>query len=1071
MEEAPMRYLALLVLAVTGLQPLWAADTVTVKAPAFQATITRGVLTGLRAGGKTLIAGGDAGQLTGLLRVAGSHWVAAGSGAGGTVTAKSSVSQTHRDLSDLPGSTLKADYALRDGELSLTQQARSPQPGVQSVQWGLGCVPFSYDVIVPGNSGIRIQRTSPGNSWEFAYPMTWEAGLVILQGPGHGCYVWAEDAAGRFKKLTVRRAKTGWTLAFATENPAPFAALTTAQSARWRLGVYQGDWRVPARRYRDWAERTWKLARRAQRTPAWAQDIRFVVIMGQERAPLKELAARVDPRQTLLYIPAWRKFDYDRMYPDFTANDDFPAFVQDAHQLGFRVMPHVNYFGCDPKRPEYATFERYQVRNPLTHEKEWWLWDRADPVIKFAYINPACQAWRELFISRMKELVARYQVDALHLDQTLCIYNDDNGLVDGLTMVQGNVALHRELHEALPQVALSGEGLDEVTMRYEAFAQRHAYGLDFIEGTWDRKQLAMAFPVSSYLFLNYTQPYGYLGFTTPQNGQLYAAWRENYQHWGVLPTLPAYGATLGKPSGFLSLLLDEAAAFTQHRLDPDLDGPWPADVFFPYRGRECARAAYRDTASGTSFALTVGGKTREVSRIVTGVSELTAPGSLPGWKCYDEKRLFGLLPERWYPYSPAARDLAAFHVCALPEGFAATRVTATALGAQVDLAAADGALAWLADLTAEATCGSVPDEGKPHTQVGGLDGSGDGAVFMAQGRNLFAHPPWKAPRKNPQTGATEANGTGRVYATFAVNLPEGVSQARFRCEVAMDKGAIGEGKTDGVLYSVAAEATGVPPASAEAFNATATPEALDLDLSAFRGKRVQLTLTADPGPKRSPAFDWARWYSPRIEVEHHGVGTVALAGAPPYRLALASAGEVQATRAGDVSRFVLDLPGSVILLRDEPALAELPLDLLQAPLTTTFLSDSGEALTNPQFAGAVAGPGAVGGVERPGLNVHPPDHGLTVVDYPLRLPAQAARFHCYVGLRDGSKSDGCGFRVAVNGKPVGYRHMLPGRWEEITADLSPWAGKPIVLSLVTDSEGPFNFDWAIWGEPRLTAAP
>ena len=53
---------------------------------------------------------------------------------------------------------------------------------------------------------------------------------------------------------------------------------------------------------------------------------------------------------------------------------------------------------------------------------------------------------------------------------------------------------------------------------------------------------------------------------------------------------------------------------------------------------------------------------------------------------------------------------------------------------------------------------------------------------------------------------------------------------------------------------------------------------------------------------------------------------------------------------------------------------------------------------------------------------------------------------------------------------IGYRHMLPGKWEEITADLAPWAGKPIVLSLGTDSEGPFNFDWAIWGEPRVETA-
>jgi hypothetical protein len=45
--------------------------------------------------------------------------------------------------------------------------------------------------------------------------------------------------------------------------------------------------------------------------------------------------------------------------------------------------------------------------------------------------------------------------------------------------------------------------------------------------------------------------------------------------------------------------------------------------------------------------------------------------------------------------------------------------------------------------------------------------------------------------------------------------------------------------------------------------------------------------------------------------------------------------------------------------------------------------------------------------------------------------------------------------------------MIPGRWEQFTADLSRWAGQPVLLSLVTDSDGPYDCDWACWGEPRL----
>ena len=82
----------------------------------------------------------------------------------------------------------------------------------------------------------------------------------------------------------------------------------------------------------------------------------------------------------------------------------------------------------------------------------------------------------------------------------------------------------------------------------------------------------------------------------------------------------------------------------------------------------------------------------------------------------------------------------------------------------------------------------------------------------------------------------EAGGTGVAFASFPVTLPDIQGALRFRCQVAMDKGAVGEGKTDGVTYRVKASAAGVPDATAEILNATAMPAALELDLGAFRGK-------------------------------------------------------------------------------------------------------------------------------------------------------------------------------------------------------------------------------------------
>ena len=79
-------------------------------------------------------------------------------------------------------------------------------------------------------------------------------------------------------------------------------------------------------------------------------------------------------------------------------------------------MLHVNYFGVDPLNPLYKKFEPHQVRDPWgDHEKLWWLWTRAEPEIRFAYINPASQAWRRYFVDAMVKLCRTYHIDSLHL--------------------------------------------------------------------------------------------------------------------------------------------------------------------------------------------------------------------------------------------------------------------------------------------------------------------------------------------------------------------------------------------------------------------------------------------------------------------------------------------------------------------------------------------------------------------------------------------------------------------------------------------------------------------------------
>lgn len=935
--------------------------------------------------------------------------------------------------------------------------------------------------------------------------------MVIVEGPNRGFYVWAEDARGRFKRLVVERHRDGWQLTLVTINYAPFDSLTSCESVPWRLGVYHGDWRAAARRYREWMEQQFQPVPIAKQRPAWVGDIRCMVIMGMDRAMLTELAKRMDPAQTILYVPAWRSAGYDRDYPTYDAPlDTLEPFVKQAHALGFRVMLHVNYFGVDPKHPLYKSFERYQVRSPWgEHERQWWVWERAEPEIRFAYINPACKAWREYFVGQMATLCRRYGIDALHLDQTLCIYNDHNGLIDGMSMIDGNAALHRSLREALPDVALSGEGLNEVTCRYEAFAQRHAWGINHADGTWSRRPLACAHPISSCLLRPYTVINGYLGCAPPTQGQMYAAWNEAYEHWGVIPTLKPDLDQVRRPAGFSRQFFDEADFWLRSRLQIDLEGPWPADVAFPFRtadGRRAVRtvdgrflgesrepaaigappkpeASAREefqadkekgkrpfaNASGyqadTPLADASSYDWVEISRTVTGVGQLATTGTIPDWRAYDDQRLLGLDPQRWYPCFAEPRDANVFHVASLPDDVVCTSVIARDELAVVRTRSGQAVVADLVERLAEATCGSQPFNGEA-SQWLGPGSAEDGGSFTDPGDGvLAAHPPWRAVVKDPATGAARSGGTGVAYARFRVDLPP-APQLLLVSQISLATGAMKPDRSDGVTFLMAA-GSGPTRLEKQWHYASEDLQRIELDITSLAGQTVTVELAVDPGPQRSPSYDWARWTGPRIERHGQRPAAVGFAGQNDYRIAVDGRGLQPIRREGALLTVDALQPGSVFLLRQPPREMRLPIELADQSRIVVFWDDSGRELVNPAYAAVRPAQLTVGGVTKAGLFVHPPDHGRTIAYIPITMPPQPAHLTCAVGLRDGSKSEGVVFAIEANGAERARRRLTPGAWETLSADLSDLAGKPIVLSLVTDSDGPFDCDWACWGQPTV----
>jgi hypothetical protein len=970
-----------------------------------------------------------------------------------------------------------------DGSLLVNQSGRSAAPGLVGVQWGL-VLPDYWQVLVPGWSGQRFSADTPAHGLQFTYPIEWEAQFILIQGQRGGVLVFAEDNAERFKALHLDHEPGRFLIGFETRCTAPFESQVETGSVRWRVRTYQGDWLVGAGIYRGWAEKAFGLTRIAERRPSWVKDIQFVVITDlRDAAALKALARNVEPRRTLLYVPGWRRSGYDYNYPDYAAIDGFDAQMKQAHDLGFRVMLHVNYFGCTPENPAYEQLKSYHCLDPMTKALLYWDWPRANPPIKFAYIDPGARAWRELFVRRMTELCAQYHPDALHLDQTLCIWNDGRGPIDGMNMMQGSLALHLEVRQALPDVALSGEGLNEITCRYESFAQRHVYGINHVDMTWNDRLITMSHPVSSSLLANYTTIYGYLGMPNPEPSDYYFAWRSAYERFGVVPT---YGwprlKQLESPPAVLQMLLGEARWFQHNTPVPDFSPNWDRQTLFAYRAADGRRAEYRRDDAGIVLAVRNAGVApsanwQVVSRRITGVSAAAVPGQIPGWRAHDDQRILGLNPRSSYAYLDEPRDPNALHICSLPDDTTVRRVGLRSEFAAIALDDTKLNVASLWEAAVPTRSGERLCNGVTHQANGPMFHSDTGTTVEAQGDGIFAHPPWRAEFVDTK-GVTPSCGLGCSWIEFDLRLPSD-RPAHFEAAVGL-RSEEASRNSDGVTFRAVArlglqagDAGDAPkaPLFVERHTKQSVPEPLALDLSRFRGRPITLRLEADPGPAGNVSFDWALWTRPRVVLAGRRFVRIGLVSPRPVvDVVPRTTRDRPAAAIRNQYKLEMEVPGSLYVLFRQPQAVRPPAELWTLPFSNALVLRDGQEAPPTEFMRAGPATSTVGGITRQGVFAHPPPQGQNHVDFLISLPAQPLCLIGFVGIRDGAegKSSGVGFRITVNGQEQWRADMKPdGKWLPFDVSLSKYAGQTVVLTLITDALGDYICDWAHWGEPRL----
>ncbi|MBN1347283.1 MAG: hypothetical protein JXQ73_31625, partial [Phycisphaerae bacterium] len=347
-----------------------------------------------------------------------------------------------------------------------------------------------------------------------------------------------------------------------------------------------------------------------------------------------------------------------------------------------------------------------------------------------------------------------------------------------------------------------------------------------------------------------------------------------------------------------------------------------------------------------------------------------------------------------------------------------------------------------------------------------------GTNICPQGEGIFAHPPWRGDGVKGG-GAAEAVGLGVAWAEFEVRLPEG-RVARFESGVGLRTEQAAK-SSDGVTFrvSVRAKGAGGEVLRAERHAGGVAPELVGLDLSHFAGQEVTVRLETGPGPAGSVTFDWALWTRPRIVLA--GVHTESIEVVSPRGI-VATIPDVggDGLRAEGPNRYRMGVraPGATFLLFDRPREATLPVDLLWWPFGHTLVLDGGREEAPHGFMQARVQEVTCGGVSKRGIFAHPPPNGRMEIDYVLGLPKGAGRLVGFAGIRDGAecKSMGVGFIVAVNGEERWRRDLLPdGKWVRVEVGLSGYAGKAVVVSLMTDSLGDYTCDWGQWAELRIEA--
>ena len=461
-------------------------------------------------------------------------------------------------------------------------KVEAPKP-IWLLEWKLSGLRLE-EVLVPALGGQSIKKNTPdGTLLSYKYPFWWNAQFVLGSNDVGGIIIRSKDEKPELKLLRVLKEKDSFEITYGFEVPAPLDKKNF--EAQWYLDTYEGNWKNGVDIHRDWLENAFHLKPFNQHSnfPEWANKVNFVLeIWGARRDRInpahsfdeikdriKEFANLYDPTKTILYLAGFAEHGIDSNAPDYNPSqqcggeDKFKSLVDEAHNLGYKVMIHTNVLAMTFHHRLYSEFKKFQVVDCFGRAQTWgldmdgdWL---AEPY--FAYINPANKEWGALMEKTLGDLINKFNLDAVFLDQTLLAFNVSNGN----NFLKGMREHIQNLQDAFPNILFSGEGLNEQVLPALPMAQVH--GIDSItevHGMEGQVAWREVHPISSYLFGKYTRLTAHL-LTKHPSHPMFAFQERSYGRLGVLPALVLYTSDQALDSAETNAMIKRALELKNYK--------------------------------------------------------------------------------------------------------------------------------------------------------------------------------------------------------------------------------------------------------------------------------------------------------------------------------------------------------------------------------------------------------------------------------------------------------------------------------------------------------------------------